>query len=75
MCRVEDEETGQIPKAYVVRAAGSELTEDQVIQLVASQVCLSPFFLHSWNHQNSMPVHKWILLGLENRIQANVHGQ
>ncbi|KAF7820198.1 4-coumarate--CoA ligase-like 5 [Senna tora] len=35
---VEDEETGQIPMAYIVRAAGSELTEDQVIQFVASQV-------------------------------------
>ncbi|KAH7841147.1 hypothetical protein Vadar_026188 [Vaccinium darrowii] len=34
---VEDEETGQIPKAYVVRAAGSGL-EGQVIQFVASQV-------------------------------------
>ncbi|KAI4346462.1 hypothetical protein L6164_007356 [Bauhinia variegata] len=35
---VEDEETGQIPMAYVVRASGSELTEDQVIQFVSSQV-------------------------------------
>ncbi|KAJ1435807.1 AMP-dependent synthetase/ligase [Sesbania bispinosa] len=35
---VEDEETGQIPMAYVVRAAGSELSEDQVIQFVADQV-------------------------------------
>ncbi|KAH7841819.1 hypothetical protein Vadar_034671 [Vaccinium darrowii] len=35
---IEDDETGQIPKAYVVRAADSELTEDQVIQFVASQV-------------------------------------
>ncbi|MCI20851.1 4-coumarate-CoA ligase-like 5-like, partial [Trifolium medium] len=34
---VEDEETGQIPMAYVVRAAGSELSEDQVIQFVAGQ--------------------------------------
>jgi OPC-8:0 CoA ligase-1 len=37
-CRVEDEETGQIPMAYVVRAAGSELSEDQVIKFVAGQV-------------------------------------
>lgn len=37
-CRVEDEETGQIPMAYVVRAAGSDLSEDQVIQFVARQV-------------------------------------
>ncbi|XP_057462799.1 probable CoA ligase CCL5 [Actinidia eriantha] len=35
---VEDEAAGQIPMAYVVRPAGSELTEDQVIQFVASQV-------------------------------------
>ncbi|XP_061363807.1 probable CoA ligase CCL5 [Gastrolobium bilobum] len=35
---VEDEETGQIPMAYVVRAVGSELSEDQVIQFVAGQV-------------------------------------
>ncbi|KAK7268502.1 hypothetical protein RIF29_21201 [Crotalaria pallida] len=35
---VEDEETGQIPMAYVVRAASSELSEDQVIQFVAGQV-------------------------------------
>ncbi|XP_027365504.1 4-coumarate--CoA ligase-like 5 [Abrus precatorius] len=35
---VEDEETGQIPMAYVVRAAGSKLSEDQVIQYVAGQV-------------------------------------
>ncbi|GFS46106.1 OPC-8:0 CoA ligase1 [Actinidia rufa] len=35
---VEDEEAGQIPMAYVVRAAGSELTEDQVIQFVSIQV-------------------------------------
>ncbi|KAG6758549.1 hypothetical protein POTOM_038908 [Populus tomentosa] len=35
---VEDEEAGQIPMAYVVRTAGSELTEEQVIQFVANQV-------------------------------------
>ncbi|KAF9676618.1 hypothetical protein SADUNF_Sadunf08G0021300 [Salix dunnii] len=35
---VEDEEAGQIPMAYVVRAAGSELNEEQVIQFVANQV-------------------------------------
>ncbi|CAL5209046.1 unnamed protein product [Lathyrus oleraceus] len=35
---VEDEETGQIPMAYVVRRAGSQLSEDQVIQFVAGQV-------------------------------------
>ncbi|KAG4397698.1 hypothetical protein AAZX31_10G187300 [Glycine max] len=35
---VEDEETGQIPMAYVVIAAGSELSEDQVIQFVAGEV-------------------------------------
>ncbi|KAK4431042.1 4-coumarate--CoA ligase-like 7 [Sesamum alatum] len=35
---VEDEAAGQIPIAYVVRAAGAELTEDQIIQFVANQV-------------------------------------
>ncbi|KAK4835060.1 hypothetical protein QYF36_004727 [Acer negundo] len=35
---LEDEEAGQIPMAYVVRAAASQLTEDQVIQFVAGQV-------------------------------------
>ncbi|CAN6703699.1 unnamed protein product [Malus baccata var. baccata] len=36
---VEDEEAGQIPMAYVVRAATPDgLTEDQVIQFVAGQV-------------------------------------
>ncbi|KAI3721865.1 hypothetical protein L2E82_32884 [Cichorium intybus] len=38
---LEDEEAGEIPMAYVVRAAGSHLGEDQVIQFVASQV--APF--------------------------------
>ncbi|KAE7997121.1 hypothetical protein FH972_001779 [Carpinus fangiana] len=35
---VEDEEAGQIPMAYVVKAAGSELNEEEVIQFVAGQV-------------------------------------
>ncbi|KAK1382569.1 4-coumarate--CoA ligase-like 5 [Heracleum sosnowskyi] len=35
---IEDEETGEIPMAYVVRAPASELTEEQVIQFVANQV-------------------------------------
>ncbi|KAG2729733.1 hypothetical protein I3760_01G263500, partial [Carya illinoinensis] len=34
---LEDEEAGQIQIAYAVKAAGSELTEDQVIQFVADQ--------------------------------------
>ncbi|XAR72153.1 hypothetical protein NMG60_11018694 [Bertholletia excelsa] len=38
---LEDEEAGQIPMAYVVRAGGSELSEEQVIQYVAGQV--APF--------------------------------
>lgn len=39
--RVEDEEAGQIPMAYVVRAAGSELSEADIIEYVARQVSLS----------------------------------
>ncbi|XP_077237422.1 putative CoA ligase CCL5 [Tasmannia lanceolata] len=35
---VEDEEAGQIPMAYIVRAADSKLTENQVIQFVSTQV-------------------------------------
>ncbi|XVE99204.1 hypothetical protein REPUB_Repub03eG0176900 [Reevesia pubescens] len=35
---IEDEESGQIPMAYVVRAAGSELSEEEVIRFVAGQV-------------------------------------
>ncbi|XVF75637.1 hypothetical protein PTKIN_Ptkin13bG0203200 [Pterospermum kingtungense] len=35
---VEDEESGQIPMAYVVKAAGSELSEEEVIHFVAGQV-------------------------------------
>ncbi|KVI09677.1 AMP-binding, conserved site-containing protein [Cynara cardunculus var. scolymus] len=38
---LEDEEAGEIPMAYVVREAESQLGEDQVIQFVASQV--APF--------------------------------
>ncbi|XP_071705659.1 probable CoA ligase CCL5 [Rutidosis leptorrhynchoides] len=38
---LEDEEAGEVPMAYVVRAAGSELDEHQVIQFVAKQV--APF--------------------------------
>ncbi|XXG79508.1 hypothetical protein AAC387_Pa09g0558 [Persea americana] len=34
----EDEESGQIPVAYVVKASNSGMTEDQVIQFVASRV-------------------------------------
>lgn len=36
---VEDDEAGQIPMAYVVKAVGSELIADQLIQFVAGQVC------------------------------------
>nr|GFC31869.1 4-coumarate--CoA ligase-like 5 [Tanacetum cinerariifolium] len=38
---LQDEEAGEIPMAYVVRASGSQLCEDEVIQFVASQV--APF--------------------------------
>ncbi|KAK6136132.1 hypothetical protein DH2020_030105 [Rehmannia glutinosa] len=37
-CRLDDEAAGQIPMAYVVRAANAELTEDQIIQFVANQL-------------------------------------
>lgn len=36
---MENDEAGQIPMAYVVKAVGSELSEDQVIKFVADQVC------------------------------------
>ncbi|KAK9064057.1 hypothetical protein SSX86_017929 [Deinandra increscens subsp. villosa] len=42
---LEDEEAGEIPMAYVVRAIGSELSEDQVIQFVAGQVSYTSLFL------------------------------
>ncbi|KAL5187139.1 4-coumarate--CoA ligase-like 5 [Glycine soja] len=35
---VEDEETGQIPRAYVVRVDGFRLLENQVIEFVAGYV-------------------------------------
>lgn len=35
---MEDEEAGQIPVAFVVKLAGSELTSEDVIQYVAGQV-------------------------------------
>ncbi|KAK9168559.1 hypothetical protein Syun_000699 [Stephania yunnanensis] len=43
---VPDEKTGQIPMAYVVGAAESELTEEQVIEFVASQVVTVSDFMH-----------------------------
>ncbi|KAG5063343.1 hypothetical protein JHK85_004526 [Glycine max] len=36
--RVEDEEIGQIPRAYVVRVASSKLSENQVIEFVAGHI-------------------------------------
>ncbi|KAJ0552807.1 putative AMP-dependent synthetase/ligase, AMP-binding, AMP-binding enzyme domain, ANL [Helianthus annuus] len=35
---LEDEEAGQVPMAYIVKARGSELSEDQVMQFIAAQV-------------------------------------
>ncbi|KAJ9553717.1 hypothetical protein OSB04_017762 [Centaurea solstitialis] len=35
---LEDEEAGEVPMAYIVRETGSQLSEYQVIQFVASQV-------------------------------------
>ncbi|KAK8574490.1 hypothetical protein V6N12_062180 [Hibiscus sabdariffa] len=35
---VEDEDSGQIPMAYVVKESASQLTQEQVIQFVAAQV-------------------------------------
>lgn len=35
---LENEEAGQVPMAYVVKASGSELTENQVIRFIADQV-------------------------------------
>ena len=37
-CRLEDEEAGEVPMAYIVRETGFELNEDEVIQFVAGQV-------------------------------------
>ncbi|XP_076952283.1 peroxisomal OPC-8:0-CoA ligase 1-like [Bidens hawaiensis] len=34
----EDEEAGEVPMAYIVRATGSELSDDQVMQYIAGQV-------------------------------------
>jgi hypothetical protein len=36
--RYPDEEAGQIPMAFVVRKPGSNITEAQVINLIAKQV-------------------------------------
>ncbi|KAM0042610.1 putative AMP-dependent synthetase/ligase, AMP-binding, AMP-binding enzyme domain, ANL [Helianthus debilis subsp. tardiflorus] len=35
---LEDDEAGQVPMAYIVKARGSELSEDQVMQFIAAQV-------------------------------------
>ena len=36
--RYPDKEAGQVPMAYVVRKAGSSLSENQVMDFVAGQV-------------------------------------
>lgn len=41
--RYPDKEAGQIPLAYVVRKAGSSISENQVMDFVAGQVCLQHF--------------------------------
>lgn len=46
---MEDEEAGQIPMAYVVRAAGAELTEAQVMEYVARQVRIDIIYIHIYS--------------------------
>lgn len=46
---MEDEEAGQIPMAYVVKAAGAELTEAQVIEYVARQVSLFDWLISQFS--------------------------
>jgi len=38
-----DKEAGQYPMAYVVRKDGSNISETQVMEFVAGQVCLEHF--------------------------------
>lgn len=38
--RYPDKEAGQCPMAYVVRKSGSNLSQTQVMDFVAEQVCL-----------------------------------
>lgn len=38
--RFPDKEVGQYPMAYIVRKAGSDLSEAAVMDFVARQVCL-----------------------------------
>nr|GMD33634.1 4-coumarate--CoA ligase-like 5 [Ipomoea batatas] len=54
---LEDEEAGEIPVAYVVRASGSELTEEQIVQFVASQQSTSKHLLASDPGQFEAPYH------------------
>jgi hypothetical protein len=42
--RYPDKEAGQYPMAYVVRKTGSNLSETQVMDFVAEQVCLFEHF-------------------------------
>jgi 4-coumarate--CoA ligase len=41
LCSYPDEDAGQLPMAFIVRKPGSNLTEQQVMDFVAKQVCLS----------------------------------
>lgn len=40
LCRIPDDEVGQIPAALVVRRDGSTLSETEVIDYVAKQVSI-----------------------------------
>jgi OPC-8:0 CoA ligase-1 len=51
--RYPDKEAGQYPMAYVVRKTGSSLSETQVMDFVAEQVCL-------FEHFSTMTLFFWL---------------